>query len=166
MKTLREYIDQLDEISRRDFIKGAGAAAVAGTGGYIAGTQNQLDKRIGHNLGRLYGFMHNANTFGERSRKINAINDRLKYFEKRLDPDIDRTEWYKYGFGQGQSEYKRIFPNGHTSTPADESKFDELLNAYFENFAQSAYGGLKEEEVDEAASPNAVRRIEQLVQYK
>ena len=30
MKTLREYIDQLDEISRRDFLKGAGAAAVAG----------------------------------------------------------------------------------------------------------------------------------------
>jgi hypothetical protein len=27
MKTLREYIDQLDEISRRDFIKGAGATA-------------------------------------------------------------------------------------------------------------------------------------------
>ena len=27
MKTLREYLDQLDEISRRDFLKGAGAAA-------------------------------------------------------------------------------------------------------------------------------------------
>ena len=32
MKTLREYIDQLDEISRRDFLKGLGAAAVAGAG--------------------------------------------------------------------------------------------------------------------------------------
>lgn len=30
MKTLREYIDQLDEISRRDFLKGAGAAAGLG----------------------------------------------------------------------------------------------------------------------------------------
>ena len=27
MKTIREYIDQLDEISRRDFLKGAGATA-------------------------------------------------------------------------------------------------------------------------------------------
>jgi TolA protein len=27
MKTLREYIDRLDEISRRDFLKGAGATA-------------------------------------------------------------------------------------------------------------------------------------------
>jgi hypothetical protein len=27
MKTLREYLDQLDEISRRDFLKGAGATA-------------------------------------------------------------------------------------------------------------------------------------------
>ena len=33
MKTLREYIDQLDEISRRDFLKGVGAAAVAGAAG-------------------------------------------------------------------------------------------------------------------------------------
>ena len=39
MKTLREYIDQLDEISRRDFLKGAGAAAgLAATGGSQAGT--------------------------------------------------------------------------------------------------------------------------------
>jgi len=30
MKTLREIMDQLDEISRRDLLKGAGAAAVAG----------------------------------------------------------------------------------------------------------------------------------------
>lgn len=30
MKTLREYMDVLDEISRRDFIKGAGAAALGG----------------------------------------------------------------------------------------------------------------------------------------
>jgi anaerobic selenocysteine-containing dehydrogenase len=29
MKTLREYIDQLDEISRRDFLKGAGATVGA-----------------------------------------------------------------------------------------------------------------------------------------
>jgi len=34
MKTLREYIDQLDEISRRDFLKGVGATAgLAATGG-------------------------------------------------------------------------------------------------------------------------------------
>jgi len=33
MKTLREYIDQLDEISRRGFLKGAGAAAVSGAVG-------------------------------------------------------------------------------------------------------------------------------------
>lgn len=31
MKTLRETLDQLDEISRRGFLKGAGAAAVAGS---------------------------------------------------------------------------------------------------------------------------------------
>jgi len=46
MKTLREYIDQLDEISRRDFLKGAGVGAVAGalgTVGYQAGQQSTVD---------------------------------------------------------------------------------------------------------------------------
>ena len=33
MKTLREYIEILDEISRRDFLKGAGATAEATIGG-------------------------------------------------------------------------------------------------------------------------------------
>jgi len=37
MKTLREYIDQLDEISRRGFLQGAGAAAVAGAAGGATG---------------------------------------------------------------------------------------------------------------------------------
>lgn len=37
MKTLREYIDQLDEISRRDFLKGAGAAAVGAAAGGAKG---------------------------------------------------------------------------------------------------------------------------------
>jgi hypothetical protein len=33
MKTIRETIDQLDEISRRDLLKGAGAAALGAAGG-------------------------------------------------------------------------------------------------------------------------------------
>jgi len=47
MKTLREYIDQLDEISRRGFLKGAGVAAVAGgTGG--ANAQSIADLEVEH----------------------------------------------------------------------------------------------------------------------
>jgi tRNA A37 N6-isopentenylltransferase MiaA len=37
MKTLREYMDILDEISRRDFIKGAGAAAATAAAGGAKG---------------------------------------------------------------------------------------------------------------------------------
>lgn len=37
MKTLREYIDQLDEISRRDFLKGAGATAGLAAMGNVRG---------------------------------------------------------------------------------------------------------------------------------
>ena len=36
MKTLREYLDQLDEIDRRGFLKGMGAAAVAGAAGGLS----------------------------------------------------------------------------------------------------------------------------------
>jgi hypothetical protein len=40
MKTLRETIDQLDEISRRDVLKGAGAAAIAGAAGGVSTKAN------------------------------------------------------------------------------------------------------------------------------
>jgi len=44
MKTIREYIDQLDEINRRDFIKGAGAAVgLAAMGQAKADWQKQAD---------------------------------------------------------------------------------------------------------------------------
>ena len=45
MKTLREYIDILDEISRRDFLKGAGAAAV-GAMGSGAAAQTDFSKNV------------------------------------------------------------------------------------------------------------------------
>ena len=44
MKTIREYIDQLDEINRRDFIKGAGAAVgLTAMGQARADWQKQAD---------------------------------------------------------------------------------------------------------------------------
>ena len=45
MKTLREYIEILDEIDRRGFLKGMGAAAVAGaTGGLSKGAKADWEK--------------------------------------------------------------------------------------------------------------------------
>jgi hypothetical protein len=41
MKTLREYIDQLDEISRRDFLKGAGATAGLAALGNVQAQQSR-----------------------------------------------------------------------------------------------------------------------------
>ena len=47
MKTLREYLDQLDEIDRRGFLKGMGAAAVAGAAGgakaQVGGGENESE---------------------------------------------------------------------------------------------------------------------------
>ena len=47
MKTLREYIDQLDEISRRDFIKGTAATA----GLAAVGTSKDADAFFGSSKG-------------------------------------------------------------------------------------------------------------------
>jgi hypothetical protein len=53
MKTIREYIDQLDEISRRDFLKGAGAVAAAGVASKASSmTDVDLDKMRQDDLAR------------------------------------------------------------------------------------------------------------------
>ena len=56
MKTLREYIDRLDEISRRDFLKGAGLAAAGAAlskSSYAHGKKNKNfdDPRVQYLLG-------------------------------------------------------------------------------------------------------------------
>ena len=53
MKTLREYIDQLDEISRRGFLQGAGAAAVAGAVGGAKDVKAQERLKIAVEVGEL-----------------------------------------------------------------------------------------------------------------
>jgi hypothetical protein len=51
MKTLREYIDQLDEISRRDFLKGAGATAgLAAVGAPKDASAQTLPKEVSEPL--------------------------------------------------------------------------------------------------------------------
>ena len=53
MKTLREYIDKIDEISRRDFLKGAGAAA-AGAGLAMANPTKAQAGIFGSSIDKKY----------------------------------------------------------------------------------------------------------------
>lgn len=68
MKTIREYIDQLDEINRRDFIKGAGAAAgLAAMGQAKANWQRQpnisdVDRTTGKRSGGSVQSYRNIST--------------------------------------------------------------------------------------------------------
>ena len=62
MKTLREYLDQLDEIDRRGFLKGIGAAAVAGAAGSVKAqnkqfTPEQIEELLQYVSQRPYGFL-------------------------------------------------------------------------------------------------------------
>ena len=79
MKTLRETLDQLDEISRRGFLKGAGAAAVAGAAGYQLG-KPEVDTSVYKNPKAVFliGYLHAAKKYMPRDRdtlEINSIID-------------------------------------------------------------------------------------------
>ena len=120
MKTLREYIDQLDEISRRVFLKGAGVAALGAVGGVAADRflKNQQNKKIVlpddptayYLLGYQWGFSY-----------VFPYNETIKAWLKETGPYIgevtlrlqasgpDRlTDTYKKGFEQARSDIKQL----------------------------------------------------------
>ena len=169
MKTLREYIDQLDEISRRDFLKGAGAAAIGAAGGYVGGVKKMTNKAAAQNLGMIYGFFGDAPELYSVGSPFNTLLrqtiEELSYFEQRLDPDIKHHPWFDYGKDQGEREFQSKFGNIKEFSKDDMARFRAILNTHIQHFKEAAYSAM-EESVDEAASPDAVRRIEQLIQYK
>jgi hypothetical protein len=77
MKTLREYMDKLDEISRRDFLKGACAAAIAGAaGGAKAQDVNYAEaaSRAVKKAQDAVGSFFSVKFGGERHRIMNYIS--------------------------------------------------------------------------------------------
>jgi hypothetical protein len=178
MKTLREYIDQLDEISRRDFLKGAGVAAVSGMTGAYQGTKSQIIKRVGDDFGYFEGFISIPYQRDEGSKEILQILKSVDYNKQKMPSDIRETDYYTYSYGRGAAKYKSLFPNGHTDTPADNAKFIEIAKVLADQFKNSSYYAMSykssdvfipkesEEDLEEEATPDAVARIEQLVKHK
>ena len=185
MKTLREYIDQLDEISRRDFLKGAGVAAVAGavgTGAYMnrgKGASGNfegddgiyvdqlLDVRLACKADKLFKtnqFNPDAFLMSDPAT-LNTTTELLKkYFQAnpKMKPIVER-EW-ELTISNATSDYQQ-----------DPAKFFENLNkayknkdviiANFERFleGQRPLGTKPKGEFDESLELDTLERIQKLV---
>jgi anaerobic selenocysteine-containing dehydrogenase len=77
MKTLREYIDQLDEISRRGFLKGAGAAAVGAAGG-TPWNKGKKGLQVAWNKGIIGSASHLSNKRSEKHKKNIGANSKAR----------------------------------------------------------------------------------------
>jgi hypothetical protein len=195
MKTLREYIDQLDEISRRDFLKGAGATAgLAATdaisapfkhGQHKDELENKLTDKystvrsdngdavlyIGWNKGVTLNvsgkrFERTGSAFGRPSSlaRIKFGSEPAEGIAIILDKD------YKIGtlINKADPTYlakKIISYNGPLKIEANIASLGSKIFS-FTIEQDSVTKNIREEEVDETATPDAVARIEELIKYK
>ena len=123
MKTLREYIDILDEISRRDFLKGAGAAGAALAAPKAAASQTFFTVPVAFNV----------DTDPPLPRKIKAA---WNYFDRKsLSEDsiktISRLVRLMYVSRMTPDDYRdsqggRIISNGRPSA-IYEKAYDLLV---------------------------------------
>jgi hypothetical protein len=170
MKTLREMMDQLDEISRRDLLKGAGIAAASGATGVGVGVRKIADNRAAEKLGQIYGLLDNLTDIsvpGAYDLKQTTYNF-LDQYEKRLPnlraKDLVGDDWYKTGKQDSQYEFRQEFPNG-VQTQEDLKKFRIILTVHVQDFIKLVHGhpssSFKEDQIEEA-SPDAMSKIDEL----
>jgi hypothetical protein len=179
MKTLREYIDQLDEISRRDFIKGAGAtaglAAMGAPGLALANspyinsfTYRQIDKIIAQSL-FLYSLTKDWSGKEQIARQMMQHINNYLAVEPNRKPVV--TQMYER-VQQLTNDNKQNKPELYDTQRNSSLKHVDNLNLswqfIFDNFKnnQTPTNENVEQGVDEAATPDAVARIEELVKYK
>ena len=138
----------LEEIDRRGFLKGMGAAAVAGTGGVAVGVRKISDNRVSEALGNIYGFLDAINGKDPESYKT-IVNTRnwLDQYEKRLprvfSKDWIGDDWFKHGLDDGKHKFQTEFPNG-LQKPADREKFNTILQVYKEHFYRAALSSMED----------------------
>ena len=167
MKTLRETIDQLDEISRRGFLKGAGAAAVAGaTGGATASSHDP-----------------NTNVTSFDADDINIINKFLELYwlvKNDLPVPPEKKSGIVQEYQMIANQFTRQAKNGKEFLNSQWSIVNRSMNALKQNNPQeyakkyvllmdaqkivSDFKGLNEfnEGSLEEASPDALAKIDQL----
>ena len=196
MKTLREYIEILDEISRRDFLKGVGATAgLAATGGVKAVTDAEKARaeEMARKVARLKAMAAAEATPDDiKQRQIivtyfklirDVVNPLVKFDKNQLTDTLSADIFLTYNPQNGSildikssdnspwsqailSAFSQAFPNKQLPKGwellggGDRTSYRMTFR-----FTPKQVFGLNEE-VDETASPDAVKRIEQLVQYK
>ena len=178
MKTLREYIDQLDEISRRGFLKGAGVAAVAGAAG--GANASQTRNRIAY----LTGFLSH---FGYWIESLKGKDEWIKYLQVYKKSSSTREE-HNFFF-EGQDDGKRVAENNRAAFDSIMAKYgkgpmgefnpqrvlkareldaelNELVNEHWTEFKKLTRGQFEsvEQGVAEEASPDALAKIDQVYQ--
>jgi hypothetical protein len=188
MKTIREYIDQLDEINRRDFLKGVGATAgLAATGAAQADWQKQADipgVDAGHGASTVSNY-RNTSTDGStvlslykgQVQSMGIANKTGKWSPKSKEPmgavKIDSNPAFKVEFMiMGNPAIASIMaPGGVSGDAAGQQIVSSIVNAKERvaidtsslggGIAQFRAGNVSEDaELDEAID-DAVQRVEE-----
>ena len=142
MKTLRETIDQLDEISRRGFLHGAGAAALGAT---------DLPDSITTNY-----------SFKIQLRDYN-------WWARRLDTKLRTSDDYEAGKNLAKKQLSMYTPD-YIKTPKGTAQLRDMFAQYVTelrgNAGYIASLDVKDESIEqvEEASPEALAKIDQVYQ--
>jgi TonB family protein len=194
MKTLREYIDQLDEINRRDFLKGAGATAglaALGTAG-VAKAGDIEKEKLPHEYSaqdaklKVYGdlvrnavvrnIVFNPASVGNYNPAVivgvslapdgTIVNytvlqgSAFPEWDRAVLRAIEKTKVFpKDAWGQVPRQIKITFRPKESVPPQAQAPTQQQLASVRQAM------NMEEEALDEA-SDDAIKRIEQLVQYK
>ena len=179
MKTLREYIDQLDEISRRDFLKGAGATAGLAAIGDVQAQKSRYTSAdintIKEGVEAYFWMTSQEPAPGKQMWGIQRTKSALDKIAKNPEgKKIILDTWNKLRKSGLPDEIITDMLGRGTMTTRVQ-KLEQL--AAFDNFSQGPAPTdqqlasvrrdmAMEEDLEETASPDAVKRIEDLVNYK
>ena len=134
MKTLREYIDQLDEISRRDFLRGAGATAglaAVGSAGYLSGKVEVYTKNSAYEWGYCWTMIRlipKEYYDAPVSQAFNLIKDSLIWkqgYHSKVTQELEKMPEYRVGVKDAQED----FANNKTNI----ENLYRLLNSHYKN---------------------------------
>jgi hypothetical protein len=168
MKTIREMMDQLDEISRRDVLKGAGAAAVAGATGYELGKRSSPDTipknpQIYYIVGRLLTSLPPGSKMrGEMFKLKDRLAVEVDSLPDNQSKPLDSA--YLKGANEGYERLKYLVrAYGHDELKVDWTR-DKNVIELLEKEALPYYEKLQmllKQPVQEA-SPDALSKIDEL----
>ena len=116
----------LEEIDRRGFLKGVGAAAVAGAGGYFAGRRSVLEERIAFALGGCEEILSSGKLTNSviTNPRFQVLFDKYNWWSKRLDKKLRTTEDYAWGKRRARSEIEILFI-GARRAPIERTEEEE-----------------------------------------